>query len=132
MTPPQPRKDEDMDDEDTYIQADGLEGALIGFCWPWHHDQRKVAIYDVTKIIAILVERDGMTEEDAREFFEYNIAGAYIDPGQPIYLESTVTVEDGYQALLEWKQRTGRSATRDPHGAVAAIQAAKGTGHNDG
>ena len=34
----------------------------------------------------ILETRDGMTEEEAVEFFEFNIAGAYVGEYTPIYM----------------------------------------------
>jgi hypothetical protein len=52
--------------------ADGLDEAIIGT------STKDLAVYDVYKIIAILVARDGMTEEEALEFFEFNIGGSYM------------------------------------------------------
>ena len=42
--------------------------------------------YDVNKIIECLVEKDGMTEGKAYEFFNYNIIGAYMGERTPIFL----------------------------------------------
>jgi len=44
----------------------GYDDALIGVS----HDNR--AIYDMEKMIDWLVEKDGMTEEEALEFIDYN------------------------------------------------------------
>jgi hypothetical protein len=33
------------------------------------------------------MQRDGMTEEDASDYFEFNIEGAYVGPQTPIYVE---------------------------------------------
>ncbi len=33
------------------------------------------------------MERDGMTDEEAIEFFEFNIKGAYMGEGTPLYYD---------------------------------------------
>jgi hypothetical protein len=60
-----------MDDPDTLF-ADGFEDALIGIGRQFN---RELALYDYEKCIEILMERDGMSREDAIEFFEFNTAG---------------------------------------------------------
>jgi hypothetical protein len=37
-------------------------------------------VYDAEKIRETLMKRDGMSFEDAREFIEFNIEGAYMGP----------------------------------------------------
>jgi hypothetical protein len=39
-----------------------------------------VLVYDAEKIRETLRKRDGMSFEDAREFIEFNIEGAYMGP----------------------------------------------------
>ena len=60
--------------------ADGLDEVIIGT------STKDLAVYDVYKIIAILVARDGMTEEEALEFFEFNIDGSYMGEQTPIFV----------------------------------------------
>ena len=60
--------------------ADGLDDALAGF------DTQGRAIYFADGIIGILMERDGMTLDEAIEFFEFNIASAYVGEYTPIYM----------------------------------------------
>jgi hypothetical protein len=45
-----------------------------------------VIVYDAEKIRSILMERDGMSAEEAREFIEYNIEGAYMGDETPVYV----------------------------------------------
>lgn len=52
------------------LLADGLEAALVGYTVNHHHPH--VAVYDIDKCIDVLVERDGMTPEDADEFLSFN------------------------------------------------------------
>jgi hypothetical protein len=40
------------------------------------------------------MERDGMTEEEAIEFFEFNVVGAYVGGGTPVYVRVGSKPED--------------------------------------
>lgn len=62
------------------LLADGLENALVGY------STKGYAIYSVSKIIQILMERDSMSREEAIEFFDFNIDGAYMGEYTPIYI----------------------------------------------
>lgn len=46
--------------------------------------------YDTNKIIKILMKEDKMTEEEAREYFEFNIMRSWVGPHTPVYLEKTL------------------------------------------
>lgn len=48
------------------------------------------AIYDEAKVLRVLRERDGMSMEAAREFFDFNIAGGAIGPGAPMFIQVPV------------------------------------------
>lgn len=62
------------------LLADGLEDAIVGY------DTKGRVIYSVGSIIDILVERDGMSYEDASEYFSFNIECAYVGEHTPIYM----------------------------------------------
>lgn len=64
--------------EDLLI-ADGYDDAIIGV------STKEIVIYSIPKILEILV-KDGMDEDEALEFFEYNIEGAYVGEKTPIYM----------------------------------------------
>jgi hypothetical protein len=68
------------------IKADGYEDAFLGICRSPGH-QSAVAAYDYDKCIEILMDRDGMTYEDAVDFFGFNTMGAYVGPDTPHYVE---------------------------------------------
>ena len=67
------------------LLADGLDTALIGFGTVFHH---AVAIYDFNLCVEVMVKRDGMTEDDAIEFLEFNTTGAFVGPHTPVFLRS--------------------------------------------
>jgi hypothetical protein len=60
--------------------ADGFDDAILGMAG----DR---VVYDTAKIIEILHTEHDMTEEEAVEYYEYNILGAYMGEGTPLYLE---------------------------------------------
>ena len=60
--------------------VDGHDDALAGY------DTQGRAIYFVDAIIGRLMQRDGMTQDEAIEFFDFNIAGAYVGEYTPIYM----------------------------------------------
>ena len=51
--------------------ADGYDAAIIGVAR--RCGQPDLIAYDLEKIIEILVKRDGMSYEEAVEYFEFNI-----------------------------------------------------------
>lgn len=68
------------------IKLDGYDEAILGSALARVEDgrQENVLVYDAEKIRAILMERDGMDSEGAREFIEFNIEGAYMGMGTPL------------------------------------------------
>ena len=62
--------------------ADGFEKALVGYAQRFH---AVIALYDRQRCIEILVERDGMTHDEAEEFLEFNTIGAWVGEGTPAF-----------------------------------------------
>lgn len=73
------------------LYADGFEDAIIGVGRQFNTD---VVVYDEEKCIQILMERDGMTDEEAEEFFEFNVVGAYVGEHTPIFVRVGSHLED--------------------------------------
>lgn len=61
---------------------DGFDECFIGFSR--RINEPVLAVYSWDKIIETLMERDGLPEEDAIEYAEYNILGAWVGPQTPI------------------------------------------------
>ena len=69
------------------LKADGLDEAILGQAHIWRNNSmHAVIVYDAEKIRHILMTRDGMSAEEAREFIEYNIEGAYMGDETPVYV----------------------------------------------
>jgi hypothetical protein len=47
---------------------------------------KTLAVYDVDKCLDIFMTRDGMTYEEAVEFFDFNVSGAYMGENTPIFV----------------------------------------------
>ena len=73
-----------MEMTDEVVIADGLSDAFIGLAQTGKGGNT-VAVYDSVKIIKILMD-SGMTQDEAVEYYEYNILGAYVGDATPIYL----------------------------------------------
>ena len=66
------------------LKADGFDDAILGIAS--RCGQNDIIAYDVNKIIQTLMERDGMDYEEAQEFFEFNIVGAYMGENTPVFI----------------------------------------------
>ena len=64
------------------LQADGFEDALMGLGTQCNND---VLIYDYEKCVKVLMDRDGMKYEDAVEFMDFNVCGAWVGKNTPIF-----------------------------------------------
>jgi len=65
------------------LRADGFDEAIIGVgnrC-----GQLDILAYDVNKCVKILMDQ-GMTEEEAIDYFEFNVVGAYVGTGTPTFI----------------------------------------------
>jgi len=65
------------------LLADGFEKGLIGITC----GIEPRAVYDINKMITILMERDEMDYNEAVEFLEYNVIGAYVGEKTPVYID---------------------------------------------
>ena len=75
-------------DEEEITLADGFADAFLGI---GRQFGKPIAVYSRRKCIEILM-RD-MDEEQAEEYFEFNLAGAWVGESTPIYLEELEELE---------------------------------------
>tara|TARA_R110000823_G_scaffold189138_1_gene321028 strand:- start:144 stop:383 length:240 start_codon:yes stop_codon:yes gene_type:complete len=66
------------------LKADGFNDAIIGVGSRCGKDD--ILVYDNDKIISILMKKDGMTFEEALEYFHFNILGSWVGEGTPMFL----------------------------------------------
>ena len=67
------------------LTADGLDAAIVGIVRQF---TKTFVLYDTLQVLQILQSRDGMTADEAVEFFEVNIVGAYVGEATPGFLQS--------------------------------------------
>jgi len=67
------------------IKYDGYDEAIIGPAMVWGNQRRiNVLVYDAEKIREILMKRDGMLAEEAREYIEFNLEDGYLGVDTPV------------------------------------------------
>ena len=74
---------EELDLDPEIIKMDGYDNCIIGIASCFGKDD--VLAYNVEKIIQSL-ESQGMTNDEAWEYMEYNMMGAYVGERTPIFI----------------------------------------------
>ena len=75
-----------MSEQETQpLTVDGFDEAFIGYAERFGQTPYRLAVYDTNKIISILMTQN-MSKEDAWEYFTYNIIGAWVGEGTPIFM----------------------------------------------
>ena len=70
----------DMYPDEQFLSADGFHDAIIGLDLPSMR-----LIYSVSKVIEIIMKEPEMSEGEAYEHFEFNVAGSYMGEKTPIW-----------------------------------------------
>ena len=72
------------DEELLFLDEEKFDAAILGVTE--RCGQVNTVCYDTQKIIEILME-DGMSDEDAWEYYTFNIAGAWVGERTPTFLD---------------------------------------------
>ena len=72
---------------DETLKVDGFDEAIMGYAG--RCGMNDVLLYSMKKIIKILKKRDGMTEDEALEYFYFNIKGSYMGEVTPLFFDDT-------------------------------------------
>ena len=67
------------------LPADGLDDAILGIAY--RAGAAPLVAYSTSQCIQILMDRDGMSHDEASEFFEFNVLGAFVGPGTPVFVQ---------------------------------------------
>ncbi len=73
------------DENDSPLLMNGFEQALIGF--GQRINEPLLAIYSWSKMVDVLMTRDGMSDDEAIEYISYNCQGAWVGERTPIIVE---------------------------------------------
>ena len=77
------KRDQIADINAEALLADGFDNALIGY-----DAAGACAVYDYDKCMTVLIDRDGMSYEEAHEFMEFNVVSAYVGDFTPIFIHT--------------------------------------------
>ena len=72
------------DNDEEALFADGLDDAIIAISRDSMSGKYRV-VYDVARIVQVLVNDQGMSEDEAYEHMEFNIIGGYVGEMTPIW-----------------------------------------------
>ena len=67
---------------DELLFADGFDEAIIGIAYV---RGSAVAVYDEEQVVEILASQ-GMSLDESREYFDFNVVGAYVGEQTPIFV----------------------------------------------
>ena len=67
------------------LKADGFNEAIIGMCMDIATGGERL-IYDANKCIDMLIRDHEMSDDEAIEYFEFNVGGAYVGETTPIWM----------------------------------------------
>ena len=67
-------------------RIDGYDEAIIGVAYD-HPVSEQRLVYDMAKLVELIMNRDCCSFADAKEWVEYNIAGSFTDTSYPILVE---------------------------------------------
>ena len=76
---------------DSTLLLDGFDEAFIGFSQ--RISQPLLAVYSYDGLVRVCMERDGMDWEEAVEYVDYNVAGAWVGEQTPIIVNTPVVGE---------------------------------------
>jgi hypothetical protein len=69
---------------DEAMKVVGHDNAIIGIAE--RQSQIPVIAYDKERVIKNLMENDDMTRSEALEYFDFNISGAWVGAGTPVFI----------------------------------------------
>lgn len=71
-----------LEDYENVLTADGFDDAVIGI-----EPMTMRVVYDIDKVIEILMDQ-GMDHDEAVEYYEFNIVGAYVGEQTPLFVNT--------------------------------------------
>jgi hypothetical protein len=71
-----------LEDYEDVLIADGFDDAVIGI-----EPMTMRVVYDIDKVIEILMDQ-GMDHDEAIEYYEFNIVGAYVGEQTPLFVNT--------------------------------------------
>lgn len=74
---------------ESVLLADGFDEAMIGVSQ--RMNEPLLAVYSYDKMVDVLIERDGLDWDEATEYLDFNVIGAWVGEKTPIIVTSILT-----------------------------------------
>ncbi|CAB4156397.1 hypothetical protein UFOVP658_61 [uncultured Caudovirales phage] len=71
---------------ESVLLADGFDEAMIGVSQ--RMNEPLLAVYSYDKMVDVLIERDGLDYDEATEYLDFNVIGAWVGEKTPIIVTS--------------------------------------------
>jgi hypothetical protein len=69
----------------TTLKAEGFDDCVVGIGSRMDNDV-PIIIYDYDKCVKTLAEKNSMSLEDAMEYMDFNVTGAWLGDGTPMFV----------------------------------------------
>ena len=66
------------------MMADGFDEAILGMCVQF--GTAPLVAYDYEKCVDMLMKRDEMSKQEAVDYMEFNVIGAYVGMNTPVFI----------------------------------------------
>lgn len=90
--------------DEELLFADGFDGAILGVCK--RMNEPALVVYDAGKVLEML-EDQGMSPEEAEEYFVFNIETAYVGERTPTFVHSGRGLDEADLVATYQEQVTG-------------------------
>jgi hypothetical protein len=73
--------------------ADGWDDCIIGVALVWDSTGARVdrVVYDIEAMVEQLVDKEGLSRDEAEEYISFNVEGAYTGEQTPIYVRRVIS-----------------------------------------
>ena len=68
------------------VTADGFGTAFVAV--GFRYNGNDIAVYDYDLCIKVLIDRDEMSLQEAHEYMDYNVVGAYVGEETPLFIRT--------------------------------------------
>jgi hypothetical protein len=75
------------------LKADGFDTCVIGIGSRFGMNI-PILVYDYEKCAQLLVDRDGGTIDEAYEYMVFNVLGAWVGEGTPMFVRTVTSMEE--------------------------------------
>lgn len=94
------------------LVATGLDEAIIGVVRV--KGRPDIVCYDYAACVALLMRKQGMSEEEAFEWMEVNVVDAYVGPETPAYLMTPEEEQNPREFVQEWADLESEGEAQAP------------------